>query len=190
MLCNLLSSNCWRQTFEKVKLIVWQVHLLLSAWGNMESSLSLNLAFEPYLINAKLLPILFLTFSLFLVSSFLVMSFLLGQVLCLIFSFWDSLILSLFSPVSVLLVLPFETNELDPKSNLTVGMWTNSGRRVVLGLIVLLVWIVCKSCLVSVAGFLLFKGDSVVVWGTTGLVALWLSWTELLSSSGPFPSNK
>ena len=73
------------------------------------------------------------------------------------------MILSLFSPVSVLLVLPFETNELDPKSNLTVGMWTNSGRRVVLGLIVLLVLLNCKSCLVSVAGFLLFKGDSVVV---------------------------
>ena len=73
------------------------------------------------------------------------------------------MILSLFSPVSVLLVLPFETNELDPKSNLTVGMWTNSGRRVVLGLIVLFVWLDCKSWWVSVAGFLLFKGDSVVV---------------------------
>ena len=73
--------------------------------------------------------------------------------------------LSLFS---VLLVLPFEGNELEPKSNLTVGMWTNSGRRVgvlllVLGLVVLLDEVGWKVWGVTLAGFPLFEGSSVVV---------------------------
>ena len=82
--------------------------------------------------------------------------------------------LSLFS---VLLVLPFEGNELEPKSNLTVGMWTNSGRRVgapllVFGLAVLLAEGERKARGVAFAGFPLFGGSSVVVRGT-GVVGWW-----------------
>ena len=69
--------------------------------------------------------------------------------------------LSLFS---VLLVLPFEGNEVEPKSNLTVGVWTNSGRRVgSLGLAVLLVEGERKAWGVALAGFPLFEGSLVVV---------------------------
>ena len=100
--------------------------------------------------------------------------------------------LSLFS---VLLVLPFEGNELEPKSNLTVGMWTNSGRRVgalllVLGLAVLLAEGERKARGVAFAGFPLFEGSSVVVRGT-GLVGWWA--TGLVAGvplAEPFSSNK
>ena len=151
-----------------------KVHLLLAARGNIESSLSLNLAFELYLLNAWMLPIFFITFSFsfFLVSSIFKMSFPVGHlVLSLILSLWDSLTLSLFS---VLLVPPFEGNELEPKSNLTVGMWTNSGWLVGLKLLLvsglpLVAWVDWKAwdvVLVVFVGFLFFNEDSVVVdWG-------------------------
>ena len=65
-------------------------------------------------------------------------------------------------------MLPFERNELEPKSNLTVGMWTNSGRRVgvlllVVGLAVLLDEVEWKAWGVTLAGFLLFEESLVVV---------------------------
>ena len=96
--------------------------------------------------------------------------------------------LSLFS---VLLVPPFEGNELEPKSNLTVGMWTNSGRRVgALGLAVLLAEVERKAWGVAFAGFPLFGGSSVVVRGT-GVVGWWA--TGLVAGvplAEPFSSNK
>ena len=85
-------------------------------------------------------------------------------------------------------MLPFEGNELEPKSNLTVGMWTNSGRRVgslllVLGLAVLLSEGERKPWGVALAGFPLFGGSLVVVRGT-GLVVAGDPLAE------PFSSNK
>ena len=74
----------------------------------------------------------------------------------------------IFSLFSVLLVLPFEGNELEPKSNLTVGMWTNSGRRVgapglALDVAVLLAEVERKAWEVVFAGFPLFEVGLVVV---------------------------
>ena len=58
-------------------------------------------------------------------------TFLLGLALSSLLSLIPFLKMCFFVPV--LFLLPFKPNELVPKLNFTVGMWTNSGREVVVG---------------------------------------------------------
>ena len=136
----------------------------------MVLSLSLNLAFGLYLyfgtllLNDGLLLILFPAWS---------FSLLLSRNLS-DFSFFLSISFLFCQLVSLLVFLCDFLKELVPKSNLTVGMWTNSGWLVGLKLLLvsglpLVAWVDWKAwdvVLVVFVGFLFFNEDSVVVdWG-------------------------
>ena len=89
-------------------------------------------------------------------------TFLLGLALYSLLSLIPFLKMCFFVPV--LFLLPFKPNELVPKLNFTVGMWTNSGRIVVVGGVsVLTLFDEVELGVSEVVEFLLSSlGDSVV----------------------------
>ena len=99
------------------------------------------------------------------------MSFLLGLTLSLLLSLIPFLKICFF--VNVFFLLSFITKELVPKLNFTVGMWTNSGRVVVVGGVsVLTLFDEVELAVSEVVEFLLFSlGDSVVEFMALKLVS-------------------
>ena len=97
------------------------------------------------------------------------MSFSLGLALSSLLSLIPFLKMCFFVPVFFL--LSFEPKELVPKLNFTVGMWTNSGRIVVVGGVsVLTLFDEVELAVSQVVEFLLSSlGDSVVEFGFMGL---------------------